>query len=391
MSNMIPVFERYPELIDIWDYEKNTDDPQFIPSNIRKKYYFKCPKGHSFYNQPRYVVDLKEKCPYCSGRKTLKGFNDLWTTHPNIAKMLDNPNDGYENTYGSNKKVKWKCPYCNRTTNLKPISIVCYREKVPCNYCSDGVSYPEKVFISLLDFLHIKYIYQLSKTNDGFEWCENYRYDFYLPDYCAIIEINGGFHYYDCYVNSKKTTFEETIKNDNDKYELALHNGINNYITIDCRRSNFSYIKRSIENNNELTLLLNCNLFNVEWDEIRNNTVGSYIYEVCLYYNEHPNETLPNIGKIFKKSKGTIAKYLVNGTKLGLCSYDVNKHLKQLDKECGEKPVVCITTGLKFNSMAQASRYYNTPASSISKCCLGNAKISRVRETGEELEWAYAN
>ena len=34
------------------------------------------------------------RCPVCSNRKVLKGINDLWTTNPELAKLLVDPEDG---------------------------------------------------------------------------------------------------------------------------------------------------------------------------------------------------------------------------------------------------------------------------------------------------------
>jgi hypothetical protein len=47
-------------------------------------------------------------CPYCSGHKVWKGFNDLATTKPELAAQAD----GWDPTTvaaGSGKKVQWKC------------------------------------------------------------------------------------------------------------------------------------------------------------------------------------------------------------------------------------------------------------------------------------------
>lgn len=32
-----------------------------------------------------------KRCPVCAGKKVLIGYNDLWTTHPEIAKLLKDP------------------------------------------------------------------------------------------------------------------------------------------------------------------------------------------------------------------------------------------------------------------------------------------------------------
>ena len=52
-------------------------------------------------------------CPYCAGKKVLKGYNDLKTVNPTLAKEWNyeknnglTPEDVMPN---SNKKVWWKC------------------------------------------------------------------------------------------------------------------------------------------------------------------------------------------------------------------------------------------------------------------------------------------
>jgi hypothetical protein len=46
-------------------------------------------------------------CPYCSGKRALSGFNDLATTHPNIAAEAVPPLPVV--TSYSNKKLQWQC------------------------------------------------------------------------------------------------------------------------------------------------------------------------------------------------------------------------------------------------------------------------------------------
>ena len=59
-------------------------------------------------------------CPYLSGRKILAGFNDLKTTHPELAAQWNYERNGSltpENvTAGSQKKVWWLFPYDNPKT-----------------------------------------------------------------------------------------------------------------------------------------------------------------------------------------------------------------------------------------------------------------------------------
>ena len=60
---------------------------------------------------------LGQGCPVCAGKKVLIGVNDLVTTHPDIAKEWDYNKNGSllptQVSYGSSKKVWWKCCTCN--------------------------------------------------------------------------------------------------------------------------------------------------------------------------------------------------------------------------------------------------------------------------------------
>ena len=53
------------------------------------------------------------ECPYCTGRKVLKGFNDLSTTNPTLASewhpTLNGESSPTKVTKGSGLKVWWKC------------------------------------------------------------------------------------------------------------------------------------------------------------------------------------------------------------------------------------------------------------------------------------------
>ena len=83
-------------------------DPTSVGAGSGSKLSWKCRSGHSWIAR---VVDRTSKsygCPFCSGKKTLEGFNDLRTTHPSIAGEAV----GWDPTLftaGSNKEFPWKC------------------------------------------------------------------------------------------------------------------------------------------------------------------------------------------------------------------------------------------------------------------------------------------
>ena len=87
-------------------------DPTTLTSGSSVKVRWKCELGHSW----NAVVASRSNgngCPVCSNRTVLVGFNDLATTHPELAKQAD----GWDPTtliFGSPKKVGWKCEFGHR-------------------------------------------------------------------------------------------------------------------------------------------------------------------------------------------------------------------------------------------------------------------------------------
>lgn len=107
---------KHPELSKEWNYEKNGD---LLPSDVScgssKKVWWKCSKGHEWESSISHRVNGR-KCPYCSNKKVLKGYNDLATLKPHLVKEWNfkrNTNvSPYEVTVRSGKKVWWICNKC---------------------------------------------------------------------------------------------------------------------------------------------------------------------------------------------------------------------------------------------------------------------------------------
>ncbi|MBR2376887.1 MAG: hypothetical protein IKA85_03810 [Clostridia bacterium] len=102
-----------PKLVKEWNYEKNGDlRPEDFTANSGKKVWWKCDKGHEWQAEIR-SRNKGSGCPYCSGNKVLRYYNDLQTLNPTLAKEWNyerndelKPEDFMPN---SNKKVWWKC------------------------------------------------------------------------------------------------------------------------------------------------------------------------------------------------------------------------------------------------------------------------------------------
>ena len=102
-----------PDIAKQWDYEKNTVEPSQVMYGSKSNIWWKCDVGHSWQARVNDRVRPSESnCPYCTGKRVLKGFNDLETLSPNIAEQWDyskNEIKPSQVTLWSDKKVWWKC------------------------------------------------------------------------------------------------------------------------------------------------------------------------------------------------------------------------------------------------------------------------------------------
>ena len=346
-----------------------------------------------------YIWDMKpskiyysgEICPVCNNSVVKVGVNDLWTTHPEIAKMLKNPEDGYNNTSSSSKKVDWECQNCHSAIKNKRINYV-VQYKLSCPYCADGISYPMKFVVSALKQLGINFDTEV--TFKEWTFCfNNYnykpRYDIVFENSGKkyIIEVDGGLH--NRVYKSSKKSLEEVKYIDKMKTYLAKENGYV-MIRIDCNESDMIYIKTSI-----LSSKLN-ELFDfsyVDWEQCHKDALSSKVKEVCDYWNQLEN---PSVNKVFaelKLPRSTVQRWLKKGALAGMCNYDpFEERIKsnKYSKHKIYKKVVCLNTHTVYDSITKASEYYNITSGSISNACKGKISFAgRDSNTKEPLLWMY--
>ena len=130
-----------PELASEWHPTKNGDlKPNMVTAGSGKKVWWICSKGHEW--QATILNRKSGGCPYCSGHRVLKGFNDLATRNPELASEWHPTKNGDLKpemvTASSDKKVWWLgkcghewqaiianrskgngCPYCSGKKVLK--------------------------------------------------------------------------------------------------------------------------------------------------------------------------------------------------------------------------------------------------------------------------------
>ena len=219
----------------------------------------------------------------------------------------------------SNKKIKIPCPNCMNVKNISPNNLFHYGFN--CDKCSDGISYPEKFMISLLEQLHINYNRQYSTS-----WSDSRNYDFYLLEYNCIIETHGMQHY-------EKTNRgrDLVIEQNNDLYkmELAIKNGITHYFVIDCRYSNLEWIKAHVILSGLLDLF-NVLDDNIDWTLCEREAISSKVVVAADLWNT--GKIISEISQMMNLARHTIRSYLIKATNAKLCDYNKKESLIRRDK-----------------------------------------------------------
>ena len=124
-------------------------DPTQVTRGSKKKYEWQCPKGHTWFGRPNDRTSSGVQCNVCSNRQILKGFNDLETTHPDIAKQA-NGWDPSQFMSGDPTTREWKCSF-GHTWESKVISRtqqntkcpVCGGSKVQAGFNDLATTHPE--------------------------------------------------------------------------------------------------------------------------------------------------------------------------------------------------------------------------------------------------------
>ena len=106
LEGLNDVGSRFPEIA----VEAEGWDPSAYTSGSRRRMLWKCKLGHTW---SATISDRagahKSGCPYCTNQKVLAGFNDIATTHPDLAMQIL-VSDPKTLIAGTNRKVKWQCP-----------------------------------------------------------------------------------------------------------------------------------------------------------------------------------------------------------------------------------------------------------------------------------------
>ena len=143
-SRKASLAETHPELAaqaDGWD-------PKEVPYSSNKKVGWRCKSGHTW----DAIMGNRGKgsgCPICANKSVLAGFNDLATTHPELAAQAD----GWDPTkvsFGNGKKHRWRCDAGhlweispNARSNRKSGCPICAGQQVLVGFNDLSTTYPE--------------------------------------------------------------------------------------------------------------------------------------------------------------------------------------------------------------------------------------------------------
>ena len=107
------------DILEEWNYEKNTISPKDVSLNSAKELWWKCKEGHEWFQKLNHrfghvnTTGHIRGCPICSNQQVLAGYNDLATKYPEIAEeWIYEKNEPLLPTQvspGSSKRVWWKC------------------------------------------------------------------------------------------------------------------------------------------------------------------------------------------------------------------------------------------------------------------------------------------
>ena len=181
----------HPELAKEWHPTKNGKlKPENVVSNGKKKVWWICKHGHEY---EALIIHRKNGmgCPVCAGKRILVGFNDLATTHPEVAKEWHPTKNGKlkptEVTSHSNKSAWWMCEHGHEwKTNIGNRTKF---KNTNCPYCSsNGMSKPE---ITLLYYIKKYANCEIHHRYNDF----GFELDIYIPSIKTAIEYDGVYYH----------------------------------------------------------------------------------------------------------------------------------------------------------------------------------------------------
>ena len=319
------------DINNVWNWDKNNElgiYPNSTSKYSHKKVWLYCQeKDYHNYNKEGNKVGYETscnnfskgcKCCYCGKNKT-HWKDSLAYNYPKVAKMIaiKENNLTFENCYNiapfSSKKFYFKCNECENISS-KPLKLNnITRQGYSCEFCSDGVSIPNKFMNNLLTQLNVDFKHEYSPCY----FKNSKRIDFLLIYYNIIIEMDGGYgnhtreyDYWRDFLNMKYggyKTIRIDLKDDN-RY----------------KKDTFNYIKEQIVDS-ELSNIFN--LDNINWELAWEESQNSLCVKTWKLWNSGIHD-VSKLSLIIGVNRGTIRIYLKRGSECNKCNYTKEESIK---------------------------------------------------------------
>ena len=187
-----------PEILNLWDFAKNKNlKPEMFSHGSTKVVAWKCEKGHEWTAKIS-EISSGSRCPFCSNRRILKGYNDFATKHPELLKEWNYEKNNElglkpdEIIQGGKSKIWWKCEKGHEwqtTISARIRNNLIYNK---CPICSSYLrtSIPEKII-----YYYLLKIYPKTKVNYKPEWLKPKELDIFIPEKNIAIEYDGIYYH----------------------------------------------------------------------------------------------------------------------------------------------------------------------------------------------------
>ena len=190
LSGYNDLLTTHPSVASEWSYERNGELlPEQITYGSGKKIWWKCALGHEWEAVlSSRTTGNKSSCPICAGNVVLAGFNDLETTHPEIAAQWSSKNEltPKQVSKGSEYKAIWVCEKQHEyraavasRTNMRSGCPICAKEL--------QTSFPEKTIC-----YYLKQGFPNLIENYRPAWIGKSELDIYIPELNLAVEYDSG-------------------------------------------------------------------------------------------------------------------------------------------------------------------------------------------------------
>lgn len=181
-----------PDLAKQWNQKKNGDiTPYDITPKSSRKFWWICPDtGKTWQATPKYrSAQSHSKSPYMTGKKVLPGYNDLKTSHPELAREFSDDNElsSCDVTPSSKKMVMWECSQCSHIWSAVIENRTRRRSGCPKCFASSMVSNAEE---NLREYI-VSLVGENNVVSSDRSVIKPFELDIYVPGENLAFEFNG--------------------------------------------------------------------------------------------------------------------------------------------------------------------------------------------------------